>query len=204
MADAMPPLTHALLCWLPTFLLGVLVGRYLERHKENETMRDVAAAYKNWYARWDALVVTVIAITAAVGILIGASAMVTNGQQDRRADAAEAARDAAFKQVQKCFDKYAADQSASSIAVREATVLKDEATKVFNQALNDEGAAFKRLVKKILAQDVQPRDVKRLYETLDARDRAGRAVEEAQRGLDKAREENPVPEAPSTFCSVKP
>jgi hypothetical protein len=53
--------------------------------------------------------------------------------------------------------------------------------------------------------------VKRLYDTLDARDRLGRDVEvaqaklaKAQRKLDRARKDNPVPEAPSTFCSVKP
>ena len=203
MAALLPP-TWAFLTWLLAFVLGVLAGRFYERHKETMTMRDIAAAYKGWYSRWDALVVTVIAVVAAIGILIGASAMVTNGQQDRRADAAEAARDSAFKQVQQCFDKYAEDQSASSIAVREASVVKDEASRVFNQALNDEGRAFKRLVKKILAQDVQPADVKRLYDTLDERDRTGRAVERAQRELDRARAENPVPGAPSTFCSVKP
>ena len=186
----------AYLMWLATFILGVLAGRYYERHKETP-VRDIAVAYKNWYARWDALVVSIVALTALIGIWVGASASITNGQQDR----ADALRDSA---VQKCFDKYAQAQSASSSAVREASVVKDEATRLFNQALNDEGQAFKALVRKILADAVTAEDIKRLYDTLEARDRAGRAVERAQVKLDKAREDNPVPDAPSEFCSVKP
>jgi hypothetical protein len=93
----------------------------------------------------------------------------------------------------------------------QATAEKDAANRRFNKALNDEGQAFKTLVRKILSQSVEPVDVKRLYDTLDARDRLGRDVEvaqaklaKAQRKLDRARKDNPVPDAPSEFCSVKP
>lgn len=187
----------AYLMWLLTFALGVVFGRYYERHKESMTVRDIANAYKVWYARWDAIVVTLVAIIALVGIWMGAAATITNAAQDRRADAAARA-------VQACFDEYAVAQSASSQAVREASIVKDEATKVFNQALNDEGRAFKALVRNLRDRTVEPHQVSRLYRTLARRDRAGRAVERAQAELDRARAENPVPKAPSTFCSVKP
>lgn len=199
MLDALP--MWAFPIWLATFLLGVAAGRYYERRPRSDNketvMRKVVTAYNAWYYRRAPAVVTAVAIVALIGIWIGAAATITNGQQDRRADARDTA-------VQRCFDRWADAQSASSKAVREASAAKDVATAAFNQALNDEGQAFKRLVRKILAEDVQPADVQRLYETLDARDRAGRRVERAQARLDQAREDNPVPSAPSKFCSVKP
>lgn len=189
----------AYLMWLATFVLGVAAGRYYERHKRDKEsfMRKVVTAYNAWYYRRAPVVVTAVAMLALVGIWLGAAATITNGQQESRANLRDSA-------IQKCFDRYASAQSASSSAVRDASIVKDEATRKFNQALNDEGQAFKRLVRKILADRVQPADVQRLYETLAARDRAGRAVERAQAELDKVREENPVPDAPSEFCSVKP
>lgn len=193
--SALPPF-WALVIWLLAFALGVLAGRFYERHKEM-TMRDFANSYRLWYDRWAPVVVTFVALGALVGIWMGTAATITNAEQDRRADAASRA-------VQQCFDDYAIAQSASSSAVREASIVKDEATKVFNQALNDEGRAFKALTRRILADDVEPADVQRLYRTLARRDRAGRAVERAQVELDRARAENPVPSAPSEFCRVKP
>lgn len=194
--SAVPP-TWAFLTWLAAFALGVIAGRYYERHKESMTVRDLATAYSSWYYRRAPVLVTAVAVIALVGIWLAAAATITNGQQDRRADLRDSA-------VQKCFDRYAQAQSASSTAVREASIVKDEATKRFNQALNEEGRAFKRVVARLRTRSVTPADVARLYETLEARDRAGRAVEHAQEQLDKARKENPVPSAPSTFCSVKP
>lgn len=184
--------------WFLTFVLGVLAGRYIERHKEKMTMpRNAVDAFNGWYARYAPLVVTITALVAVIGLWLGTAALVTNGQQDRRTDANTRA-------IQQCFDRYAIAQSASSSAVREASVVKDEATKVFNQALNDEGRAFKALVRNLRTQTVEPSHVQRLYRTLARRDRAGRAVERAQVALDRARAENPVPSAPSEFCSVKP
>lgn len=189
----------AYLTWLGTFTLGVIAGRYYERHKRNEefVMRDLANAYRGWYERWAPLVVTVVAVLAVVGIWMGTAATITNAAQDRRADARDTA-------VQKCFDRWADAQSSSTAAVREASIVKDEATKVFNQALNDEGRAFKALVANLRKRTVEPHQVQRLYRTLARRDRAGRAVERAQLVLDRVRADNPVPQAPSKFCSVKP
>jgi hypothetical protein len=207
----LPPWAFAV--WLATFLVGVVAGRYYERHTlyKESTMRKVVTVYNAWYYRRAPALVTGVAVIALIGIWLAAAATITNGQQDRRADARDTA-------VQRCFDRWADAQSASTSAVREASVTKDQATaekdaanRRFNKALNDEGQAFKTLVRKILSQSVEPVDVKRLYDTLDARDRLGKDVEvaqaklaKAQRKLDRARKDNPVPEAPSTFCSVKP
>lgn len=195
MTDALPPLSQMLLFWLPTFLLGVLVGTYQERHKE--TAMDVANTFRQWYDRWAPVVVTVVALLAVIGIWIGTAATITNGQQDARDNAAS-------KKVQACFDRYAQAQSATSKAVRVASELKDIATAKRDDALNAEGRAFKVLVRKILADTVGPKDVQRLYATLDVRDAAALELDRAQTALDHARDENPVPEAPSEFCSVKP
>lgn len=209
MIHALP--TWGYLTWLLAFGLGVVAGRYIERHKEKMTMRNAVDAFNGWYARFAPIVVTATALVAVIGLWLGTAALITNGQQERRADERDSA-------IQRCFDKWADAQSASSAAVRDASVVKDEATAAkdaanrrFNMALNDEGLAFKELVRKILASDVEPADVKRLYDTLDERDRLGADVEvaqaklaKAQRKLDRAREDNPVPSAPSTFCSVKP
>lgn len=224
------PLTPLLIVGVPAFLIGVLVGMILERrkrhhlgmlthrpttdpsHKEPE-MRAFNNRFRDWYADNAPAMVTATAILALVGIWIGAAATVTNGQQDRRADAEAQARDAAFSEVQKCFDQYAQEQSTSSSEVREASVTKDEATDRFNRALKREGQAFLRWTKTLSDGLADPTTFDRpafllanrvLTNTLEARDRAARAVEEAQRALDKARSDNPVPEAPSEFCAVKP
>lgn len=203
-------LTYALMCAIPVvaFVLGVYVGLQLERrkhaphsrveptHKEFR-MSHLYVAFDAWYHRRAPLIVTLVALSALVGIWIGAAATVTNGRQDRAADATTAA-------ILKCFDEYAQAQSASSSAVRKASVIKDEATAVFNAALNDEGRAFKNVVRKIIGDSVEPGDVALLLDTLEARDDAGRRVERAQTALDRARAENPVPAAPSAFCAVQP
>ena len=103
-----------------------------------------------------------------------------------------------------CFDKYAELQSASSVAVREASVRKDAATSIRDDALAAEGRAFKVVVQHIIAGDLTPAQEQRLAETLEQRAKAARMLDRAQDALDKARREHPVPEPPSTFCSVQP
>lgn len=187
----------AYLLWAASPVIGFVAGRYYERHKENLTMRDFVAAYNGWYARWAPIVTSIVALVAVIGVVVGASASVTNGRQDARANAT-------FAAVQKCFDRYAEAQSASSKAVRDASVAKDEAQSARDDALNAEGRAFKAVVRKIIADTLSPADVQWLYDTLDARDAAGRRLDRAQAELDRARAQNPVPSAPSSFCSVKP
>lgn len=194
--NALPTFTDVLLFWLPSFLAGVLVGRYQERHKEELTM-NLANGFRAWYDKWAPLMVTAVALLALVGIWIGTSATITNGRQDARDNAAT-------EKVQACFDRYAEAQSASSQAVRDASAAKDVAEAQFNRALNAEGRAFKALTDELLADNLTEKDVQRLRDTLADRDEAGQAVVRAQADLDRARAENPVPEAPSKFCSVKP
>ena len=119
-----------------------------------------------------------------------------NGEQDR-------ARTEDNTKLLACFDKYAELQSASSVAVREASVRKDAATSIRDDALAAEGRAFKVVVQHIIAGDLTPAQVQRLAETLEQRAKAARMLDRAQDALDKARRENPVPEPPSTFCSVQ-
>lgn len=116
---------------------------------------------------------------------------VDNWRQDRERD-----------ELLECFDEFAALSSASSVAVREAAAAKDIATAARDTTLNEEGLAFRKLTRKILAQTVSADDIKRLDEALAARARAGRALERAQADLDQAREDNPIPPAPSKFCAV--
>lgn len=120
-----------------------------------------------------------------------------NGEQDR-------ARTEDNMKLLACFDKYAELQSASSVAVREASVRKDAATSIRDDALAAEGRAFKVVAQHIIAGDLTPAQVQRLAETLEQRAKAARMLDRAQDALDKARRENPVPEPPSTFCSVQP
>lgn len=185
MSDVLP-LAHMLATGVPAFLVGVAVGAYRERHKEKMTMRDFASAYRLWYDRWAPLVVTFVAIGALVGIWIGTAATITNADQDRRADAAS-------KAVQRCFDRYARAQSASSKAVREASIVKDDATAARDRAL--------QALTDSLITSQPTSEVREILADLDA---AGVRLVAAQAALDEAREENPVPPAPSEFCSVKP
>lgn len=185
MSDAVPSLTQMLLFWLPTFLFGVLVGTYQERHKETMKM-DVANAFRVWYDRWAPIVVTLTALLAVVGIWIGTAATITNAQQDRRSDAAT-------KAVQRCFDRYAQAQSLASKAVRVATSNKDEATA-------ERDRLFQSLTQSLITQRPSG-EVRAILADLDE---AGMALVTAQAALNEAREENPIPDAPSEFCSVKP
>ena len=121
-----------------------------------------------------------------------------------RADVDDHARTEDNTKLLACFDKYAELQSASSVAVREASVRKDAATSIRDDALAAEGRAFKVVVQHIIAGDLTPAQEQRLAETLEQRAKAARMLDRAQDALDKARREHPVPEPPSTFCSVQP
>lgn len=176
----------AYVVWLVSLALGFVIGRFQERHKETMNMRNVANAYVRWYTRSAPVVVTVVTILALVGIWIGAAATITNGQQDQRASAAN-------KAVQQCFDRYAQAQSASSKAVRVATAAKDEATA-------ERDRLFQSLTQALISRQASEH-IRVVLAELDA---AGVELVAAQDALDKARADNPIPDAPSEFCSVKP
>jgi hypothetical protein len=100
-----------------------------------------------------------------------------------------------------CFDQYANEQSTGSVIIREKMVAVDAATAVRDDALNAEGIAFQRLVNHLLTKKVSPTDVQMLADTLHDRSHAAKELDKAQAALDKAREENPVPDPPSEFCA---
>ena len=147
---------------------------------------DVANVFRQYYERWAPVFVTLTAILAVVGIWIGTAATITNAQQDARTDASNSA-------VQKCFDRYAQAQSMASKAVRVATASKDEAT-----ARRDR--LFQSLTQSLITQQTS----EQIRLILAELDEAGVDLVAAQDALNVAREENPIPDAPSEFCSVKP
>lgn len=147
--------------------------------------------------QWRSLYDRVAPVLVIFCLLASLFASVGIYYQDRQRDADRA-------ELLKCFDQYAELQSASSVAVREASVEKDEATTLRDDALNAEGMAFQAVVEEILAGDLTPAAVRRLAATLEVRARASRRLDVAQDNLDEARRENPVPAPPSEFCSVKP
>lgn len=139
------------------------------------------------------------AIMAAIATMLVPLAVVTavatldNWRQDRERD-----------DLLACFDDFAGASSTSSQVIREASVRKDVATAERDDALNAEGKAFQKLVERILTDNVKPKHVEELADTLADRHRAARKLDRAQAALDEARRENPVPAPPSEFCSVKP
>ena len=134
--------------------------------------------------RWYWYYAAVIGFVAVVGLVLGVVGIYVNNRQDATADATT-------RHLLACFDRYASESSAASVAVRKATIRKDEATTVL-------------LVRKLLAQTAGADDMKRLADTLAERQDAARELASAQSALDRARKNHPVPVPPSQFCSVQP
>lgn len=183
---------QAAIAWTTALLLGVLIGRYTERHKE--TTMQLSARARGWYDRWAPVFVVAVALLALIGIWIGTAATFANGRQDAERAAEAAARDSQTRDLLACFDDYAAAQSASSGAVREASVVKDRAT-------SRRDTAFSDVLNALLTEEQDQQQVRTLFERLS---RANAALVDAQAALDTARAENPVPDPPSEFCSVEP
>lgn len=190
-------------CLIAGITIGFILGRASKTHPGG-VMPDMSVRVRSFYERWSPVAVMVIGILAAVGIWIGAAASITNARQDADRADENKARDLETSRLLKCFDQYAQAASASSSAVREASVIVDEATGIRDDALAAEGDAFKRVVRRILAHTVTDADVKHLADTLQQRARTSRALDRAQGKLDQARRENPVPPPPSKFCNPTP
>lgn len=153
--------------------------------------------------RWFLVYAAIISALAVLGLALGVVGTFANTRQDA-VDAADAkARDEQQKVLLDCFDDFARQSSESSTAVRAASVKKDAATAARDDALDEEGRAFLTVVDHILANEVTPQDVQALRDSLQVRADAASRLDRAQRALDKVREENPVPEPPSTFCSTR-
>lgn len=153
--------------------------------------------------RWFLIYVAVITAVAVVSLVVGVVGTFANQRQDAQQAADQAERDKDTKALLECFDKFARQSSLSSSAVREASVEKDAATAARDDALDQEGRAFLVVIDKLLADEVTPQDVQALRDSLQARADAAERLDKAQRTLDEAREANPVPSPPSTFCSTR-
>jgi hypothetical protein len=166
-------------------------------------LTGIYARYVAFYNRYAHGITTAVAVLALAAIAIGAGASVTNAEQSAQFRAETSARNAERDELLECFDRYAGASSASTKAVRIASERKDAATAIRDDALNAEGRAFKRLTRALLDGEPSRRLFERLDRTLDARHRAGRALDRAQANLDATRDENPVPSPPSVFCAAK-
>jgi hypothetical protein len=142
-------------------------------------------AGRNWFDRHFRMLYFVALVAAVAGIGIAASASITNGRQDAR-------NDAVTQRLFDCFDKYAERTSASSKAVREATADRDEATLARDEAFS---ALFAFIVSDPAEDD--PRGL----ELFTALSTANANLTRAQGELVKARQLNPVPAPPSSFCN---
>lgn len=153
--------------------------------------------------RWFLIYAAVVSAIAVVSLVLGGIGVFVNNRQDAQQAADQAARDKDTKTLLDCFDRYARESSASSTAVRAASVEKDAATVARDDALDEEGRAFLKAINHLLADAVTPEDVQDLRDSLEGRAQAAERLDRAQDALDKARRENPVPEPPSTFCSTR-
>ncbi|GAA4120437.1 hypothetical protein GCM10022215_24060 [Nocardioides fonticola] len=115
-----------------------------------------------------------------------------------RTQAEEATRRVqAIAGIQQCFDEYAAASSATSKAVRRASVAVSEATAKRDAALN-------RWAGTVLAFIGGRTDLDDVMAAITAFTAAGHRLDVAADRLDLVRETHPVPDPPSSFCPVQP
>lgn len=153
------------------------------------TNADAGRRFPVWYLVYMAgvgVIVVALMIVAVEGIQ-------TNNRQDAESAAANKARDAESARLLECFDEYAAASASTSKAVREASVVLADATTERDVSLD----ALFRYIATDPAED-SPVGV-RLFSRLLA---SNAELVNAQAELAQVRVENPVPEAPSTFCAV--
>lgn len=148
--------------------------------------------YDRWrtetYPKWAPIMVVVslfVATLASIGVVW--LTRVQGDEQERRA--------AAISELQGCFDTYAKRSTASSQAVREASVRLSDATTSRDVALDK---LFRYIATRPAEDD--PEGI-RLFGILLA---TNADLVASQANLANVRADNPVPEPPSSFCDVKP
>lgn len=151
-------------------------------------MTYTAAEQPRWrraYERIAPLLVILCLVTVLV-VSIATFALQQAQNRDRRERQQETAG------LLKCFDEYASASAATSKAVRTVASAASESTTTRDMALD---AIFQ-----YLATDPPENDPKgvALFTALLT---ANADLVEAQLDLAKVRDENPVPDAPSTFCA---
>lgn len=153
------------------------------------------AWYESFYTRFAKVLLVVCLLTATGGVIIGTTAQIESGQNT-----------AATRSLVECLVDHGKASNEATAAVRKAAEAKDLAVGEFNATLQAEGLAFLALVTALAnpatAQKVYDPLLKTLRETLAARATANQKVIRKQLDLDAARQENPVPAPPATFCGL--
>jgi hypothetical protein len=163
-------------------------------------MKRILTSGWNWfdqfYARFAKILLIVCLLTATGGVIIGTTAQIASGENGR-----------ATRSLVACLNDWSAKSSASSKAVRTASEKKDIAVTKFNATLADEGEAFLDLVESFV-NPAGDHDTEQLLldleRTLQLRADANYEVILAQNELDQAREDYPLPPAPSLYCDLTP
>lgn len=146
------------------------------------------------------LLIVPIGVIGATALLIAAVAGVDASSAANKAEANSTANAALVQ----CLNDYASLNSASNALVRDATVLRDDATKARDKALNEEGVAFLQLVLDLKAGTVTSTEAfNDLIDTLRDRAAKAKALETAQENLDEVRRQNPTVPSPAVFCDVE-
>lgn len=155
-------------------------------------MTRIKTRYEKWrdvtYQKWAPGMVAFSLITAccaSVGVLW--LTKVQGDEQERRSEA--------ISGLQSCFDTYAMQSSATSKAVREASVEVSIATTERDVALD---AIFAYIATD--PADNDPRGIRLFTDLLGT----NAELVASQAELAKVRAENPVPDPPSTFCPIQP
>lgn len=142
------------------------------------------------YPRWYLSLLSVCLLVAGVAFVIAAVGYLTNARQDTESREEFASLSADNARLIGCLDEYAAESTATSRAVRESSVDLADATTARDVALD---AVFV-----VIATD--PENEPRLTKTFGRLLATNAALVEAQADLARVRAQNPVPDAPSTFC----
>lgn len=165
-----------------------------------ETLAERALPPRWWW--WYAGVVLAFALA---GVLIGVTNIIANNRQDAEAAAANKARDEQAAALVECLNRYSVQTETRSNVLGDATEVRDAATERRDDALNAEGNAFLHFVQLLVDGKADgPEDIQPLLDSLKKRATTSRALDRAQALLDQAREDYPVPKAPSPETCALP
>lgn len=153
------------------------------------------------YQRFAQWVAWLALLSSAVGIWIGVGAVITNGRQDAQRAAEAEVRDKQQAGLLRCFDRFAEELAGSLPPVREASAARDEAVAQRDTALQQVISLIVRNATRPPADEQSAREAF-IAAATRLRD-AGRGLTAAQENLQQARDENPYPEPPSTFCTIE-
>jgi hypothetical protein len=174
-------------------VLGLIAGFVWGRISKSPNGGTMSAStvltrLRESYYQWVPMAVIVIGALATVGIMLSAVATITNVRQDAEHAAENKARDQYNAKLLKCFNDFASDLAGGLPPVRKATAERDGA---LDAALEQLQAGFIKVGK----DTFQPSDLQAIIAKFDT-------FQRASDDLSRARQENPYPEAPATFCNT--